>query len=125
MMRCPNCDHVWTAAKRQAAEMPDIDPATMSTKALYTYYKRTAPREDCAFVVRLHPELSALVPAVPTQADAKRIFEAARRIGEAEPNEAAFWYRVATMPQAWRNGTPMSDIENQRRAYVDATNEED
>jgi hypothetical protein len=97
-MRCPNCDHVWTAAKRQAAEMPEIDPATMSTKALYTHYKRTAPREDCAFVVRLHPELSALVPAMPTKADAMRIFEAARRIGEAEPNEVAFWKHAKQHP---------------------------
>lgn len=49
-MKCPSCGHQWTTTKAK----PVTIRATVGTddKALFAYYKVTAPQEDLRFIAR-------------------------------------------------------------------------
>lgn len=91
--RCQCCGQTIKAARPTKAAAGPIAVAEMTTAQLYTHYKTIAPAADCAFVVGIFPELAAMVPAVPTKADARKLFDAARHLLTPQPviDEAAFW----------------------------------
>ena len=106
---CPACGHSWTTGqKRTPVVEGPVDTASLSDKALYAYYKRTAPAADCAFIVAKAPELAALVPEKPTHAAAKRLAEAWRRRGRRASDEAAFW--------AYHRARPRDQYDQKQKA---------
>lgn len=120
--RCECCGQT-IKAPRAAKPMamsadPLIDTAGLSPSEVMAYYKRRAPADDCAFVVRLFPDLAALVPPNPTKADAYRLFDAARHKLTPQPvhDDAAFWAHVRRQTPSWREGIP-ADSPRNRECY--------
>lgn len=79
---CPHCGHGFKAAaqrkttrKRTTTGLHD----EMTQAERFAYFKRIAPAEDVAFVLRLHPALGP-APENPTKADAHRVFARAREL---------------------------------------------
>jgi hypothetical protein len=114
--RCSCCGQTLKASPRprQTAELETLDTSIMSPAEVIAYYKRRAPVDDCAFIVRIFPDLAALVPPRPTKADAFRLFDAARHrlTTPVVPDEAAFWRHAASRSKAWREGVPAESTRN-------------
>ena len=114
--RCSCCGQTLKASPRPRAidVEPTRDTSTMTIAEMMAYYKRRAPADDCAFVVRLFPDLAGLVPPRPTKADAYRLFDAARHVLTPQPviDEAAFWEHARRRSKAWRNGVPAESTRN-------------
>ena len=102
MPTCPSCGHTWDAPKRVATPVPAPDLSTLSTKALYAYYKRTAPAEDVAFVRRYAPYV-----VLPENCTSSQAFQAFREQSPPSwtrraPDEAAFWrWHKQAKRRAW------------------------
>lgn len=120
--RCACCGQTIKAARAPKASdaAEPIAVAEMTTAQLFAHYKKIAPAADCAFVVSIFPELTRLVPAVPTKADARALFDAARHLLTPQPaiDEAAFWSYHRPFSDGKRAGADEYDgsAEQERRA---------
>jgi len=114
--RCSCCGQTLKASPRPrlTVDEPIRDTSTMSPAEIVQYYKRRAPVDDCAFIVRIFPDLADLVPPRPTKADAYRLFDAARRrlTTPVVCDEAAFWAHAQSRSKAWREGVPADSPRN-------------
>jgi hypothetical protein len=63
-----------------AAVPAPLDTLSMSPSDAASYFKRTAPMYDVAFILGFYPELAATVPATPSRDDARRLFNRARAL---------------------------------------------
>lgn len=95
---CPTCGR--TFPKPKVVQPVDLEGLTDDQR--YAYFKKTAPREDIAFVLRIHPSLGPM-PDRPIKRDAMRMFDRARQLDVPPANEGAFWTRNRALIQRAEN----------------------